>query len=102
MDMILGKCLIHNSFLPYFQEKNIHLLQVHTGIASRRQIQCLPSIYVFSINEFFTVSFFKTNSQPLSIIQRHEHVEKNNFSCCLSCTWVTIIGSLFYASGSLS
>ena len=26
----------------------------------------------------------------------------NNFSCSLSCTWVTIIECLFYASDSLS
>ena len=31
--------------------------------------------YVFSINEFFTISFFKINSQPLSFFQRNEHVE---------------------------
>ena len=40
-----------------------------------------------------------TNSQPLSLIQRNEHIEMNNFSCSLSCTWMTII-DLFYASGS--
>ena len=57
---------------------------------------------VFSINEFFTVSFFKTNFQPLSFIQRNEHVEMNNFSCSLSCTLMTIIDWLFYASDSLS
>ena len=58
--------------------------------------------YVFSINEFFTISFFKTNSQPLSFIQRNEHVGINNFSCSLSCIWMTIIDCLFYASDSLS
>ena len=57
--------------------------------------------YVFSINELFTISFFYTNSQPLSFIQRNEHVEMNNFSCSLSCTWMTIIDCLFYASDSL-
>ena len=50
----------------------------------------------------FIISFFKTKSQPLSFIQRHEHVEMNNFSCSLSCTWMTIIDCLFYASDSLS
>ena len=40
---------------------------------------------VFSISEFFTVSFFETNYQPLSFIQRNEQVEMNNFSCSLSC-----------------
>ena len=55
-----------------------------------------------SINEFFTISFFSTNSQTLSFIQRNEHVEMNNFSCSLSCTWMAIIDCLFYASGNLS
>ena len=58
--------------------------------------------HVFSINEFFTMSMFETNSQPLSSIQRNEHVEMNNFSCSLSCTSMTIIDCLFYVSGSLS
>ena len=58
---------------------------------------CTPT-YVFSINEFFIISFF----QPLSIIQRNEHVEMINFSCSLSCTWMIIKDCLFYPSGSLS
>ena len=58
--------------------------------------------HVSFLNEFFTMSFFSTTSQPLSFIQRNEHVEMNNFSCSLSCTWMTIIDCLFYASGSLS
>ena len=61
-----------------------------------RQFQCVPTSCVFSINEFFTISFFETNSQPLSFIQINEHVEINNFSCSLSCTWMTIIDCLFY------
>ena len=63
-----------------------------------RQFQCVHTTYVISIDEIFTISFFlKTNSQPLSFIQRNtEHVEMNNFSCSLSCTWMTIIHSLFY------
>ena len=40
--------------------------------------------------------------QLLSFIQRNEHVEMNNFSCSLSCTWMTIIAGQFYASDSLS
>ena len=67
-----------------------------------RQLQCLHTTYVFSMNEFFIIIFFETNPQPLSFIQRNEHVEMNNFSCSLSCTWVTIIDCLFYASDSLS
>ena len=45
-----------------------------------RQFQYIPTTYVFSIDEYFTVSFFvKTNFQPLSFIQRNEHVEMNNY-----------------------
>ena len=50
---------------------------------------------------FQYISFFKTNSQPLSSIKRNEHVEMNNFSCSLSCTWMAIIDCIFYASDSL-
>ena len=39
--------------------------------------------------------------QLLSFIQRNEHVEMNNFSCSMSCTWMTIIAGQFYASDSL-
>ena len=60
-----------------------------------RQFQCVPTTDVFSINEFFIISFLKTKSQPLSFIQRNKHVEMNNFSCSLSCTWMTIIDCLF-------
>ena len=56
-----------------------------------RQFQCVPTTYVLSINEFFTISFFKTNSKPISFIQRNEHVGMDNFSCSLACTWMTII-----------
>ena len=55
----------------------------------------------FSINEFFTINFL-THFQPLSFIQRNEHVEMNNFPCCLSCTLMTILDCRFYAPGSLS
>ena len=54
MNMILGKYTFPNSFLPYFQ---YHMLQVHIRIASMRQFQCVPTIYVISINEFFTINF---------------------------------------------
>ena len=68
-----------------------------------RQFLSVPKTYVFSISEFFAKSFFKTNSHPvLAYIQRNEHVEMNKFSCILSCTWMTIIDCLFYASDSLS
>ena len=65
------------------------------------QFQCVPTMHVFSINEFFTISFFKTNFQSLSFIQRNEHVEMNKFSCSLSFTWMTITECLFYASAYL-
>ena len=38
--------------------------------------------------QVFHHTLFSTNSQPLSFIQRNEHVEMNNFSCSLSCTWM--------------
>ena len=78
------------------------MLQVNIGIASVRQFQRVPTTYVFSINEFFTISFFKTNSQPPPFTQRNEHVEMNHFSRSLSCTWMIIIDCLFYVSDSLS
>ena len=80
------------------------MLQVHIGFAFMRQFQCVPTAYVFSINEFFTISFFKTNSQPPSFIQRNDNlkVEMNNFSCSLPYTWMAIIFCPFYVSGSLS
>ena len=56
------------------------MLKVHIRIASKWQFRCVPTTNVFSINKFFTVSFFKTNAQPLTFIQRNEHVEINNFS----------------------
>ena len=52
------------------------MMLVHIGM---RQIQCVPTTYVFSKNEFFTISLLSTNSQPLSFNQRNEHVELNNF-----------------------
>ena len=60
-----------------------------------RQFQCVPTPYVFSINEIFNIRFSKTNSQPLSFIQRNEQVEINNFSCSLPCIWKTIIDFYF-------
>ena len=86
MDMILGKCKFPNSFLPYFQYN-----------MSMRQFQCVPTTYIFTINEFFTISFL-----TLTFIQRNEHVEMNKFSCSLSCTWMTIINCLYHAYDSLS
>ena len=94
MDMILGKCKFPNSFYLIFR-----------NICCRYSLE-LPHVYlqhmIFQLMSFFTISFSKTNSQPLSFIQRNEHVEMNNFSCSLSCTWVTIIDCLFDASGNLS
>ena len=43
-----------------------------------------------SINEFFIISFFKQILNH-SFNQKNEHVEMNNFSCSLSCTWMTVI-----------
>ena len=86
MDMIIGKC----KFPKYFSSLLSVAYIVGTHLNYLRQFQCGPTTYVFSINEFFTISFFK-QIQPLSFIQRKEHVEMNNFSCSLSCTWMTIL-----------
>ena len=51
-----------------------------------RQLQCVPTKYVFSISEIFTIRFFK---QILNLIQINEHLEMSKFSCSLSCTWMT-------------
>ena len=67
-----------------------------------RQFQCVPTTYVFSINEFFNISFFLNKFSTTFIVQRNEHVEMDNFSCSSSCTWMTIIDCVFYASDSLS
>ena len=96
--MILVKCKFSNSFLLIF-----------SNICCRYTLE-LPlwgnSMCTYNIRLFnkcvFHHKLFKANSQPLSFIQRNEHVEMNNFSCCLSCTWMTIIDCLFYASDSLS
>ena len=48
----------------------------------------------------FHHKLFLNKFQPLLFIQRNEHVEMNNFSCSLSCTWMAILDCLFYASGS--
>ena len=63
---------------------------------------CSYNICLLNQCVFQHIKLFLTNSQPLSLIQRNEHVEMNNFSCSLSCTWMTIIDCLFYASDSLS
>ena len=60
----------------------------------------IPTTYVFLINKFFTISFLILNQ--FHLFKDNEHVEMNNFSCSLSCTWMTIIDCLFYSSGSLS
>ena len=46
--------------------------------------------------------FLKTDSQLLFLIQWNGHVEKNMFSCSLSCTLITIKDCSFYDFESLS
>ena len=48
MDMILGNVKFPNSFLPYFS----------TYVVGTYWNCLVPTTYVFSINEFFTISFF--------------------------------------------
>ena len=68
------------------------MLLVHIGIASLRQFQGAPTIYVHSINEcFHHKTGFSQTSQLLFMFQCNEHVEMNNFLCSLACTWMTII-----------
>ena len=67
-----------------------------------RQFQCVPTTYVFSINEILTINIFKQILNHFHLFQKNGHVEMNNFSCSLSCTWMPIIDCLFYAFGSLS
>ena len=80
------------------------MLSVHIGIASLRQFQCAPTIYVHSINECFSPK--KTGFHKLLnyffMFQYNEHVEMNKFLCSLACTWMTIIDSQFYIIDSLS
>ena len=63
---------------------------------------CTYNICSFYKLVFHHKLFLEINSQPLSFIQRNEHVELNNFSRSLSCNLMTIIDCLFYASDSLS
>ena len=44
MDIILGKCKFPNNFLSFFKVTYV-------------VYQCVPSTYVFSINEVFAISF---------------------------------------------
>ena len=57
--------------------------------------------YVFSINEFFTIGLFL--EQILNHFNCGMSMQINKkFSGSLSCSWMTILDSLFYASDSLS
>ena len=71
-----------------------------------RQFQCVPTTYVFSINEFFTmftISFFlKINSQPLSFIQRNEHVEMKTFHVVCHAPMSNFNGHLLFQADRLS
>ena len=62
MDMILGKCNFQILFSLIFSLFSVtYFVGTHwkfQGIAFMRQFQCIPTAYVFSINEFFTISVF--------------------------------------------
>ena len=77
MDMILGKCKFPISFFFLFSGNICCMYTLELP-----HFQYVRTTYVFSINEFFTISFFF--KQILN--HRSEHVEMNNFSCSLSCT----------------
>ena len=65
-----------------------------------RQFQCVPTTYVFSINEFLTISFF-LNKFSTTFIYSKKWACRNE-QVFMSCKWRTIIGCQFYASDSLS
>ena len=73
------------------------MLLIHIGIASYRQFQCAPTIYVYSNHK----TGFSKASQLRFMFQCNEHVEMNKFLCSLACTWMTIIDSQFYIIDSL-
>ena len=62
----------------------------------------LQHMSIQEISVFHHKTGFSQTSQLLFMFQCNKHVEMNNFSCSLSCTWVTTIDFLFYASDSLS
>ena len=68
-----------------------------------KQFQCVATTYVFSINEFFTISLFlKQILNHFNCFSGMSIKINEQVSCSLSCTWMTIIDSQFYASDSLS
>ena len=46
---------------------NGHILKVHIGIASMRQIQCVPTKYVTEIKEIYFEIYTKQESCPLAL-----------------------------------
>ena len=55
MDMILEKYKF--PIVLFLIVSNI-CLEVHIGIVSMRQFQCVPTLYVFSLIKFITISLF--------------------------------------------
>ena len=51
-------------------------------------IEIVSTAYVFSINEFSTISIFYKFSTTSIVFSEIEHVEQ--VSCYLSCTWITV------------
>ena len=78
------------------------MLLVDTGIVSFRQLQCVPTTYGNSINDFFHYKLFSQTSHLLFLFQCNEYVEMNKFMRSLACTWMTIIECQFYIIDSLS
>ena len=54
MDMIIGNVNFQIVFFLIFSD----MVLVHIGISMRQFFQFVPTIYVFSVNKFFTISFF--------------------------------------------
>ena len=65
MDMILGMNVNFKLAFLIFS----YICCRNTLELPHRGIQCVPTTYVFSINELFTLSFLKTDSQLFSLFQ---------------------------------
>ena len=94
MDMILVKYIFKIGF-PNFS----NICCWYTLELPQRKLQCAPTTYVHSINE----CLHKKQVFLLFMVQCIEHVEMNKvFEYSSSaCTWMTLIDSQFYVTGSL-
>ena len=97
MDMILGKCKLQNSFLIYSSICCWYTLELpHRGNSN------VYLKHVFSINKFFTISFFKNKFSTMFTfnISVKGACINEQASCSFLCSWMTIKDCLFYAFDS--